>query len=309
MMSLRLKLKLLKKPKSQRLRYDLEKLKDPEVEAQFKAKIGGYYAPLLVHDISIDDMTNQMEESLHTAASEILGPKRTKRKPWMTEYALQLCDQRRQLKSSKFEHPELYRNINNAVRSEIKRAKEQWLLNKCETVESEIQKGNCKAAYTAINTILQPPKPKATAIKDKDGKLLTDVNKITERWTEYCTELYNYSPEVDSTFLLTEVQYQDEGNNPVLREEVQKGIKALKNGKSPGIDNIPAELIKKGGHETEEQLTKICQKIWETKTWPEKWTQSVVIPIPKKGRSQDCENHRTISGITQTLFPIPQKTW
>ena len=29
----------------------------------------------------------------------------------------------------------------------------------------------------------------------------------------------------------------------------------------------------------------ICQKIWETKTWPKEWTKSLKITIPKKGIS------------------------
>ena len=59
--------------------------------------------------------------------------------------------------------------------------------------------------------------------------------------------------------------------------------------KIPGVDNVPAELIK--------QLI-ICQNIWETKTWPEEWTKSLIITIPKKGNVRCCKNYRTISLIS-----------
>ena len=62
----------------------------------------------------------------------------------------------------------------------------------------------------------------------------------------------------------------------------------LKTQKSPGIDNVPAELIKYGGE----------AKIWETKTWPEEWTKSLIIMIPKKGNLRYCKNYRTISLIS-----------
>ena len=58
----------------------------------------------------------------------------------------------------------------------------------------------------------------------------------------------------------------------------------LKTQKSPGIDNIPAELIKHGGEAMIDAFMIICQKIWETKTWPEQ-TKSLIITIPKKGNS------------------------
>jgi hypothetical protein len=47
----------------------------------------------------------------------------------------------------------------------------------------------------------------------------------------------------------------------VTREEVNEAIKDLKNWKSPGSDEIPAELIKYGGKEMQNLLFRICQKI------------------------------------------------
>ena len=46
MMTLRLRLKRISKPKNTRLKFDLEKLKDPNVLEIFQAMIGGMFAPL-----------------------------------------------------------------------------------------------------------------------------------------------------------------------------------------------------------------------------------------------------------------------
>ena len=51
-------------------------------------------------------------------------------------------------------------------------------------------------------------------------------------------------------------------------EEDEEAVNTLKTGKSPGVDNIPSELLKNGGEATTTVLTAICQKIWETKEWP-----------------------------------------
>ena len=66
-------------------------------------------------------------------------------------------------------------------------------------------------------------------------------------------------------------------------------------GKSAGIDNIPAELIKAGGHIVIQILLDICNKIWETGIWPSDWTKSMIISLHKKGSKQKCENYSTIS--------------
>ena len=82
-----------------------------------------------------------------------------------------------------------------------------------------------------------------------------------------------------------------------MKEEAEAAVRHLKAGKSPGVDNIPSELISHGGDETVDAFTAPCQKIWEQRKWPEEWTQSLV--IPKKGNLRKCQNYRTISLISR----------
>ena len=72
----------------------------------------------------------------------------------------------------------------------------------------------------------------------------------------------------------------------------------LKTQTSPGVDNVQAELIKYGGEAMIDAFVIICQKIWETKTWPDDWTKSIIIMIPKKGNLRCCKNYGTISLIS-----------
>ena len=74
-------------------------------------------------------------------------------------------------------------------------------------------------------------------------------------------------------------------------------MQSLKKGKSAGVDNIPAELVKAGGENAITAPTTICNMIWQTGEWPTPWTQSLVIALPKKGNLQQCQNYRTISLI------------
>ena len=83
-----------------------------------------------------------------------------------------------------------------------------------------------------------------------------------------------------------------------MKEEVKAAIRSLRVDKAPGADNIPAELLKYGGKELVALMTSLCQKIWETKTWPDEWTRSLIIPLPKKGNPRKCQNYRTISLIS-----------
>ena len=138
---------------------------------------------------------------------------------------------------------------------------------------------------------------KSATIQDKSGKCLTEENEILNRWTEYCSDLYNYETDGDP-IVLDCPQIPDEEHYPILREEVEAAVKALKMGKSAGVDNIPAELVQAGGEVMIDILTAICNKIWKTGEWPTSWTRSLVITLPKKGNLQLCQNYRPISLIS-----------
>ena len=79
--------------------------------------------------------------------------------------------------------------------------------------------------------------------------------------TEYCSDLHNYATEGDP-IVLDYPQIPDEEHHPILREEVEAAVKALKMGKSAGVDNIPAELVQEGGEAMIDILTTICNKIF-----------------------------------------------
>jgi len=42
----------------------------------------------------------------------------------------------------------------------------------------------------------------------------------------------------------------------------------------------------------------ICVVIWETGEWPEEWTFSTFIPLPKKDDLKKCANYRTIALVS-----------
>ena len=76
----------------------------------------------------------------------------------------------------------------------------------------------------------------------------------------------------------------------MLKEEAEEAVCSLKAGKSPGVDNIPSELLKNGVEATPTVLKAICKNIWKTKERPKEWTQSFFIPLPKKSNLKRAIN-------------------
>ena len=140
MMTFRLRLKKTSKPKHTRLKFDLEKLKDPNVLETFQAMIGGRFAPLTImsnDDTDIDSMITTFNTAVTKTASEILGKHRHKKKPWITAEILDLCDKRRELRKKSFE-PERaakYKEVNNNIKRSMKKAKENLIREQCSEIE------------------------------------------------------------------------------------------------------------------------------------------------------------------------------
>ena len=82
MMSFRVRLKKAREPTQPRLRFDLEKMRDPDVACSFQATIDGVFAPLIGlsdEDMDIDTMITTYNTAVKDAASEILGKERRRK--------------------------------------------------------------------------------------------------------------------------------------------------------------------------------------------------------------------------------------
>jgi hypothetical protein len=60
--------------------------------------------------------------------------------------------------------------------------------------------------------------------------------------------------------------------------EVKMAIEKLKRHKSPGTDQIPAEMIKEGGGTIRSEIHKLINSIWNKEELPEEW-ESIIVPI------------------------------
>ena len=115
MMTFKLHLKKVNKQGHTRIRFDLEKLKDPEVAEAFKAMIGRKFAPLTLldaDDVNMDDLINKFNVVVTETANETLGKYIHQRQPWVTPDIFHLCNKRRELKKR-----QVYNRRSKAVQS------------------------------------------------------------------------------------------------------------------------------------------------------------------------------------------------
>ena len=84
-------------------------------------------------------------------------------------------------------------------------------------------------------------------------------------------------------------------------EELDIGIRVLKNGKAPGLDDIQTELIKQFGPKARDWLLRFFNNCTETKKIPKLWRQAKVVALLKPGKDPSvAKNFRPISLLCYT---------
>ena len=137
---------------------------------------------------------------------------------------------------------------------------------------------------------------KMGTIKVRNGMDLTEAEDIKKRWLEYTEELYKKDLyDLDNQYgVITHLEPD------ILQCEVKWALGSITMNKASGGDGIPVELFQILKDDAVKVLHSICQQIWKTQQWPQRWKRSVFIPIPKKGNAKECSNHHTIALISHT---------
>jgi hypothetical protein len=141
--------------------------------------------------------------------------------------------------------------------------------------------------YRGINDFKKGYQPRNN-VKDEKGDLVADSHSVLARWRNHFFQLLNvHGVNVTQTEIHTAEPLVSEPSD----SEVQMAIEKLKRHKSPGIDQIPAELIKAGGKTICSEIHKLITSIWNKEELPEQWKESIIVPIYKKGDKTDCSNY------------------
>jgi len=98
--------------------------------------------------------------------------------------------------------------------------------------------------YRGISNFKKGYQSRCNNVKDEKGDLVADSRSIVARWRNYFSQLFNVHGVKDVR------QAEIHTAEPLIPEpnasEVGLAIDKIKSHKSPGIDQIPAELIKVG---------------------------------------------------------------
>jgi len=127
-----------------------------------------------------------------------------------------------------------------------------------------------KEIYDSVRKITGKSASRVRIVRDKNEIVLTEQDKVKERWKEHFCDLYNPKTSSDEK-VLDECPvggWSAEVRAGVMREEIEAAINRLKKNRSPGVDNIYAEELQAAGQSAVDVMFLICRKIWEEEKFP-----------------------------------------
>jgi hypothetical protein len=115
--------------------------------------------------------------------------------------------------------------------------------------------------------------------------LVTYPNSILARLRNHFSQLLNVRGVNDVR--QTEIHTAE----PLVPEpsafDLGMAIEKLNRHKSPGTDQIQAELIKAAGRTICSEIHKLINSIWNKEDLPEDWKESIIVPVYEKSDKTD----------------------
>ena len=186
-----------------------------------------------------------------------------------------------------------------------RRDKKAFLSDQYKDIEESNRKEKTRDLFEKIRDTKGTFYAKMGSIKDRNGRDLTEAEDIQKRWQEYTEELYKkdlHDPDNHNS-VITALEPD------IMECEVKWALESITTNKASRGDRIPVELFQILKDDAVKVLHSICQQVWKTQQWPQEWTRSVFIPIPKEGNPKECSNYCTIALISHTSegrLKIPQ---
>ena len=122
------------------------------------------------------------------------------------------------------------------------------------------------------------------------------VNQSRLRWT------YDYCGLRTTILFHEEEKARSIPQTPPSKSKIVSVIKSIPSGKAAGIDGILAEFYKPDPYMAAEVLQPLLEEAWLSESFPEEFTDGIIVKIPKKGNLKITDNHH--QGKAQEISPI-----
>ena len=283
-----------------KVKLDTNKLKSEEHKKSYMENVKNLYEVEHENNSNSDSVQKKWDNiktACLTAANEVLNVDKKQRKSENPQVKA-LSEKQKKLRndmnaSTSKESRENLRKERNMVLKEIHTILEQEEVEKIETIQEEIEqsKNDSTRTYKAIKALQSMQPKKKLVVHAPDGtSTISDEKQQAEIIGDFFKNIFC----VDGEEEIPPVE-PCEMQTPFSETEIAKAVKSLKNNKSPGCDDIRAELIKHSPTEIHQGIADLLNEVARSGDYPSEIGKGILVPLPKPGKPQ---------GPTKNLRPI-----
>jgi hypothetical protein len=135
-------------------------------------------------------------------------------------------------------------------------------------------------------------------IENSQGNMIVHQKQVLKIWEIYVEEIYDQAHEPENLNVELEEEVDEDHKVPhILRSEVEKVIKEMRDKKTTRDDDVPVEALKLLGDDGLNLMTELNNNIYESGEWPKDFTEVTMVALQRKPKARKCTDHRTISLI------------
>jgi hypothetical protein len=253
-------------------RYDVHKLRKEQLRKEFKIQLQNRYEALSYEgEEDVETTWRRMRDTYCEVSERVLGFRKGEKKEWMSEETWEVITRRKQIKSkintSKTRQQKAlaqaeYMEADKIVKRSVRRDRRKWADELAQKAEEAARRNDMKELYSITKTSSKKKFNRNRPVRNKRGDLLRTQEEQLKIWEEHFTEVLNRDTGVE----------EDQGG-PVHEDpnislhspteaEIKQALKQIKNGKAPGIDNIPPEVLKLDIDLAAKFIQPLLERIW-----------------------------------------------
>ena len=244
--NIKLRLQAHRNKRKVKPKLNVERLKDEETKKKYCAAVNNKMEEVRTDSEEVEEMWRHQKDAYINAAEEVLGFRKWKSKPWISDRTWNLIDERKDIKTKaqnirseriQNQMKNRYKEKDKEVKRSVREDKRMWMKHKAQKAQSAAENGRQKELYNIVKQLTGQNTKQTAAVKDKGGKLLKNKEAKIARWKEHFQEILNRDKPDEppqEEVVEEEIEELDISTEAPTSQEIKIAIKGLKNGKAAG---------------------------------------------------------------------------
>jgi len=283
------------------------KLADPSTREDYGKELSDRLEGVSFDDVcSAEAGWEQLRDCLVASAIKVVGCGHRRQPDWFLESEQQLSPllaAKRQawnqvLCDDSPSSRQRFRQSERIVKHAVQDAKEAWIKKTAEAANVDRDGRGRWSCVKQLQEVFHGRRSVRTSgVLSEDGQLLSEPVEVVARWFRHFGGVLDVPSQFSQECVdrMTSCEERTELDDPPTEEEFENALGKVKLRKASGTSRISPEMLVSGGPVLHRVLLGLFRRVWREGCVFGEWRDALVVPVPKRGDLNVCDNWRGIS--------------